>query len=1011
MDVYDRSAWETLVLPSHDDVPPPWAVFDPGWYRAAWPDAPDLPDTELLEWHLQEGQTRAYSPNRYFAEAWQRRSWPGIQDLIATGTFRSAFDAWCRGAHAFRQPHWLFDPSEYRHRFPGLTAEALEGAGLLNLYDHYLRFGAPEGRIGHPLFDPAVYLAHFDPADAALAAAMPFDHYLQRLERREPELRPSHLFNPDWYGERYPAAARAVGDGNYGFLLEHYLCNDTPAAFDPSPWFSEAHYLTANPGLAASFGPGGFRNGFAHFLAHGLREGRSPTPGLDLRWYASRADVQADIAAERAPDAYVHWIVIGHPAGQSGLPPPDVRVLEPEAVVLHQRRAATIWSTFGRRALDFTHDGNPALTAIVAMGGDIAQSLVSLSSLRACYLGGIDLILIDSDRAGSGEDFESHVRGATVLRFGIALNAAAVREAGVVCAVADTLLFLAAGMELSSGSIEAAVARLVSDPSIGAVGGRLVRPHGTLLEAGGIVWRDGRLLPYCQDESPQAPEANFVRDTDFCSTRFMLARKAVLEGLAEQASGIAGSSHDAADVCVRIQRAGFRVVYEPDAVAFLTVDPHDPAPDGQAAFAAAHGPWLSGRPDAAPDAISAARAPYRGEKRVLFIEDSVPLRRIGSGFVRSNDVVHALAASGAAVTIFPMKDNGFPLAAIRAELPDTVEVMHDRTAADFADFCAARPNHYDTIWIARTHNLDLIRATVASLTGPDGQAPRVIVDTEAVDSVRRAEQAAVLDQPFDLDASLCEEFTNLPLAAAVVAVTEAEAAIIRAHHAGPVAVLGHGIAPRPTPRAFEERSGILFVGAVHGMTHPNYDGLVWFADEVLPLIEKALRWETRLTIAGYIGPEANLDRFKGHPRITLRGPVTDLTPLYDSHRVVVAPARFAAGIPYKVHEAAAHGVPVIATSLLARQLVGWNDAESLAATDWTDPEGYADRVIALHRDPALWAHVRWEALKRVAEQLDPGDFAARAVALLRTPVPPAGGTSAALFNFNPGDVAGFRQII
>ena len=63
------------------------------------------------------------------------------------------------------------------------------------------------------------------------------------------------------------------------------------------------------------------------------------------------------------------------------------------------------------------------------------------------------------------------------------------------------------------------------------------------------------------------------------------------------------------------------------------------------------------------------------------------------------------------------------------------------------------------------------------------------------------------------------------------------------------------------------------------MDHPNYDGLVWFVDEVLPLIERALRWETRLTVAGYIAPHVTLARFQDHPRVTLRGPAADFRPL------------------------------------------------------------------------------------------------------------------------------------
>jgi O-antigen biosynthesis protein len=178
----------------------------------------------------------------------------------------------------------------------------------------------------------------------------------------------------------------------------------------------------------------------------------------------------------------------------------------------------------------------------------------------------------------------------------------------------------------------------------------------------------------------------------------------------------------------------------------------------------------------------------------------------------------------------------------------------------------------------------------------------------------------------------------------------------------------------------------LFVGAIHTMDHPNHDGLTWFVDEVLPLIERVLRWETRLTIAGYIGPRVTLDRFRGHPRVTLRGPVADLTPLYDANRVFVAPARFAAGIPYKVHEAAGFGIPVVATTLLARQL-GWADGEAIGAAEFTDPRAFAARVIDLYRNATLWTNMRAAALARVTAELTPDLFASRLEALLRPQEP------------------------
>jgi glycosyltransferase involved in cell wall biosynthesis len=306
--------------------------------------------------------------------------------------------------------------------------------------------------------------------------------------------------------------------------------------------------------------------------------------------------------------------------------------------------------------------------------------------------------------------------------------------------------------------------------------------------------------------------------------------------------------------------------------------------------------------------------------------------------------------------------------------------MHDLSAADFADFLTARRGCYDLAWIARTHNLERVHKT---LPWVNPSTPcRIVVDTEAVMSVRQAAKSSLMHSDFNLDAALCQEFRYLDRAMDVVAVNEAEAAIIRAHHSGNVAVLGHAMTTHPTPRRFEERTGMLFVGAIHAMDHPNYDGLAWFIDEILPLIERTLQWETRLTVAGYVAPGVSMDRFRSHPRVTLRGPVADLEPLYDTHRVFVAPARFAAGIPYKVHEAAAFGVPVVTTSLLANQL-GWHDAEVIGTAEATDPAGFAARVIGLHRDARLWARMREGALTRVATQLDPTAFEASIRRLLR----------------------------
>jgi O-antigen biosynthesis protein len=89
--------------------------------------------------------------------------------------------------------------------------------------------------------------------------------------------------------------------------------------------------------------------------------------------------------------------------------------------------------------------------------------------------------------------------------------------------------------------------------------------------------------------------------------------------------------------------------------------------------------------------------------------------------------------------------------------------------------------------------------------------------------------------------------------------------------------------------------------------------------------------------------------------------------------VFVAPTRFAAGLPRKVLDAAAHGVPVVATTLLARQL-GWAAGAELEAAD--TPESFAAAIALLYRDAVVWQARRQRALERIARDYHPTAFAA-----------------------------------
>lgn len=953
-----------------------WADFSAEWYLARYPQVRALVSADdprsVLAYYLTTGQGLGHAPNPFFDETWHLRQFPGVAAAVRDGRVASGFDDYCRAGYRGRSPHWLYEDYLYRISGEPLSLEVVQAAGFLNCYDHYIRRGSLQGRIAHRLFDPAYYRAQLAAADAeGIERLGPFRHFLFRIDANKTEPRASIYFDPAWYVERYPAVKAEIGT-TWQCALHHYLTNPTPTEFDPLPEFSEESYLRHYQDVATTIADGGLRNGYWHFVNNGVLELRTPSDIVDLKSYvSSHPSVTVDLQAGRARDAFAHMLTIGRATGIAPALFAECGEDEKQANALFRLRAENLLPAIARRPIDFSYQDVPDIAVIMVLRDNFALTLQALASLRQSFAGSIQLILVDSGSTDETRFIGRYVRGAQVIRFDSDIGFVRACNAGRLYAAAGIVLFLNNDVELGPDAVGIARERLLSDPAIGAVGGKIVRTHGKLEEAGGIIWRDGVTLGYMRDASPLAPEANFVRDVDFCSAVFLAVRADLLTALDGFRDDYTPEYFEAADLCVRIAQAGYRVVYDPSIV--VVHYEHASAPSLSAVraqfdrarqvFTRLNMGYLRNKYIADQRATVFARAASEAH-RILFIEDQVPLRRLGSGFVRSNDILNCMVQLGHRVTVFPVYPSRISPAGIYADMPDTVEVMYDRSLEDLAGFLESRDFYYDTIWIARTHNLDRARpALTGSLMGK-GRVPRVILDTEAIGSLRAMARAELTGTPFDLPAALAREFQSASYCQGVVAVTEQEASHMRALGFADVAVVGHIRRLDIKQRPFARRAGMLFVGAIHDMDSPNYDSLCWFVDAVLPLVERELGYETRLTVAGFTAEGVTLERFARHPRITLLGEVADTRALYDRNRVFVAPTRFAAGSPYKVYEAASFGLPVVASDLLVRQL-GWDSGRDILSAAVGDAEGFAAQVVSLCRDAEMWELVRGNAAERI----------------------------------------------
>ena len=146
----------------------------------------------------------------------------------------------------------------------------------------------------------------------------------------------------------------------------------------------------------------------------------------------------------------------------------------------------------------------------------------------------------------------------------------------------------------------------------------------------------------------------------------------------------------------------------------------------------------------------------------------------------------------------------------------------------------------------------------------------------------------------------------------IVAVSERDASVLRAGHPRRrVSVVENGFhAAGVTPLAEpHEGNNLVFVGNM--LYAPNADAVIYFAEEVLPIVCRTVH-DARFLVVGASPPEQLQP--SARPNVVVTGGVDDVVPYYEQSRVAVVPLRAGGGTRLKILEAMALGRAVVTTS-------------------------------------------------------------------------------------------------
>ena len=609
----------------------------------------------------------------------------------------------------------------------------------------------------------------------------------------------------------------------------------------------------------------------------------------------------------------------------------------------------------------------PRASIVIPIHGAFAHTLACLRALAAHPPhAAFEVIVVDDASKDDSVAKLSQVDGICLFARGSNGGFIAACNDGAKLARGDFIVFLNNDTVPQPGWLDAMRDTFGQHAEVGLVGARLVYPDGRLQEAGGVVFADGSGWNYGRNESADDCRFAYARDADYCSGAAIAFPRALLERLGGFDARYAPAYYEDTDLAFGVRAAGLRALYQPASIVVhdegtsagtdLSQGPKAAQVRNQSVFAHK---WR----DALRAQLPAGTIPtpallHRDRPQVLIVDALTPQPDRDSGSLRLVNLMRLLIAEGAHVVFLPA--NRSADGAYTATLQQLgVECWHAPHMAGIPAWLREHGPRFDAVMVSRHY----VAAEFLPLLSRHAPRAKLLFDTVDLHYLRERRAAALSGDAVALRAALRTRTRELGLIAnadATLVVSEAERELLAQDAPqATVRVLSnlHELgADGPT---WAQRRDLLFVG---GFRHPpNVDAVLWFAHDVFPHIRAALPDVQLHCIGGDVPAEVQaLSRIDG---IRIHGHVPNLQPWLDGCRISVAPLRYGAGVKGKVNQAMAHGVPVVATSpaVEGMHLV---DGDDVLVAD--DAGAFADAVLRLHGDEALWQRIASNGRDNVA---------------------------------------------
>ena len=566
-----------------------------------------------------------------------------------------------------------------------------------------------------------------------------------------------------------------------------------------------------------------------------------------------------------------------------------------------------------------------------------------------------EVILVDDCSSDETVDIEDAVEGLRVIRNETNLRFLRSAARGAEAARGELVMFLNNDVEVTHGWLAELVDAFERFANLGMAGSKLIYPTGRLQEAGGIVWGNGKPWNVGNGANAEHPSFNYAREADYLSGAAMMVRADAWERVGGFSEEFVPAYYEDTDLAFKVRDAGYRTMYCPTSVIvhFEGMSNGRETNAGVKRFQSVNAPkfrakWRGAYKHNGQEGKELALRMDRGiDFRVLMIDHQFPMPDNDAGGYAALQEMRLLQELGCKVTFLPA--NLAHLGTYTTELQRSgVECVYAPFHRTMKEFLVERGAEFDAIYITRygvaEEAIDTIRAHSKA---------KIVFNNADLHFLREMRAAlAAGDDPTDgAGETRRRELDIARRVDAVLSYNDVERSIIASHNFRddnlfhcPWVLSGER-----SPVGYAERRDVAFLG---GFGHtPNAEAVLYFVRSVMPGLLAAKPDLVFRVYGSRVPPEIEA---LASDNVVIEGFVEDLSEVFDTCRVFVAPLLSGAGIKGKVLESMSRGVPAVLSPVAAEATGLVHGASTLIAED---DAAWVEHVVRLYDDEALWGRI------------------------------------------------------